>query len=184
MVLGSYYLTYVREEEGTGMAFSTPEEALMAYQAGAVTLHSPIKVRVTKTIDGVEKYKTVETTVGRIIFNEPIPQDLGFVDRTDPEHAFDYEVGFRVDKKKLGEIIDRCIQKHGFTISAEVLDSIKAQGYKFSTRSGMTISIADMVVPEAKKGKDRRDREEGPRDRKAVQARSYHQRRTLPHGRR
>ncbi len=153
MVLGSYYLTYVREEEGTGMAFSTPEEALMAYQAGAVTLHSPIKVRVTKTIDGVEKYKTVETTVGRIIFNEPIPQDLGFVDRTDPEHAFDYEVGFRVDKKKLGEIIDRCIQKHGFTISAEVLDSIKAQGYKFSTRSGMTISIADMVVPEAKKEK-------------------------------
>ena len=153
MVLGSYYLTYVREEEGTGMAFSTPEEALMAYQAGAVTLHSPIKVRVTKTIDGVEKYKTVETTVGRIIFNEPIPQDLGFVDRTDPEHAFDYEIGFRVDKKKLGEIIDRCIQKHGFTISAEVLDSIKAQGYKFSTRSGMTISIADMVVPEAKKEK-------------------------------
>ena len=153
MVLGSYYITYVREEEGTGMAFSTPEEALMAYQAGAVTLHSPIKVRVTKTIDGVEKYKTVETTVGRIIFNEPIPQDLGFVDRTDPEHAFDYEVGFRVDKKKLGEIIDRCIQKHGFTISAEVLDSIKAQGYKFSTRSGMTISIADMVVPEAKKEK-------------------------------
>ena len=153
MVLGSYYLTYVREEEGTGMAFSTPEEALMAYQAGAVTLHSPIKVRVTKTIDGVEKYKTVETTVGRIIFNEPIPQDLGFVDRTDPEHAFDYEVSFRVDKKKLGEIIDRCIQKHGFTISAEVLDSIKAQGYKFSTRSGMTISIADMVVPEAKKEK-------------------------------
>ena len=153
MVLGSYYLTYVREEEGTGMAFSTPEEALMAYQAGAVTLHSPIKVRVTKTIDGVEKYKTVETTVGRIIFNEPIPQDLGFVDRTDPEHAFDYEVGFRVDKKKLGEIIDRCIQKHGFTISAEVLDSIKAQGYKFSTRRGMTITIADMVVPEAKKEK-------------------------------
>ena len=153
MVLGSYYLTYVREEEGTGMAFSTPEEALMAYQAGAVTLHSPIKVRVTKTIDGVEKYKTVETTVGRIIFNEPIPQDLGFVDRTDPEHAFDHEVGFRADKKKLGEIIDRCIQKHGFTISAEVLDSIKAQGYKFSTRSGMTISIADMVVPEAKKEK-------------------------------
>ena len=119
MVLGSYYLTYVREEEGTGMAFSTPEEALMAYQAGAVTLHSPIKVRVTKTIDGVEKYKTVETTVGRIIFNEPIPQDLGFVDRTDPEHAFDYEIGFRVDKKKLGDIIDRCIQKYGFTISAE-----------------------------------------------------------------
>ena len=151
MVLGSYYLTYVREEKGTGMAFSNPEEALMAYQEGEVTLHSPIKVRVFKTIDGVEKHKTIDTTVGRIIFNEPIPQDLGFVDRTDPEHAFDYEVEFRVDKKKLGEIIDRCIQKHGFTISAEVLDNIKAQGYKYSTKSGMTISIADMVVPETKK---------------------------------
>ena len=153
MVLGSYYLTYVREEAGTGMVFSNPEEALMAYQEGVVTLHSPVKVRVTKTIDGVEKHKTIDTTVGRIIFNEPIPQDLGFVDRTDPEHAFDYEVSFRVDKKKLGEIIDRCIQKHGFTISAEVLDNIKAQGYKYSTKSGITISIADMVVPEAKKEK-------------------------------
>ena len=150
MVLGSYYLTYVREEKGTGMAFSNPEEALMAYQEGAVTLHSPVKVRVTKTIDGVERYKTIDTTVGRIIFNEPIPQDLGFVDRSDPEHAFDYEVSFRVDKKKLGDIISRCINKHGFTISAEVLDNVKAQGYKYSTKSGMTISIADMVVPEQK----------------------------------
>ena len=153
MVLGSYYLTYIREEEGTGMAFRDPEEALMAYQEGVVTLHSPIRVRVTKTIDGVEKHRTIDTTVGRIIFNEPIPQDLGFVDRTDPEHAFDYEVDFRVDKKKLGEIISRCIQKHGFTISSEVLDNIKAQGYKYSTKSGMTISIADMVVPETKKQK-------------------------------
>ena len=150
MVLGSYYLTYIREEKGTGMVFSNPDEAIMAYQAGEVTLHSPIKVRVTKTFDGVEKHKTIETTVGRIIFNDPIPQDLGFVDRSDPEHAFDYEVSFRVDKKNLGKIIDRCIQKHGFTISAEVLDNIKAQGYKYSTRSGITISIADMVVPESK----------------------------------
>ena len=126
MVLGSYYLTYVREEEGTGMAFSTPEEALMAYQAGAVTLQSPIKVRVTKTIDGVEKYKTVETTVGRIIFNEPIPQDLGFVDRTDPEHAFDYEVGFRVDKKARRSTA--ASQSTASPFPAEVLDSIKAQG--------------------------------------------------------
>ena len=153
MVLGSYYLTYVREEKGTGMAFRDPEEALMAYQEGAVTLHSPIKVRVSKTIDGEVRYKTIDTTVGRIIFNEPIPQDLGFVDRSDPEHAFDYEIDFRVDKKKLGDIISRCIQKHGFTISAEVLDNIKAQGYKYSTKSGMTISIADMVVPETKKQK-------------------------------
>ena len=151
MVLGSYYLTYVREEEGTGMAFSTPEEALMAYQAGAVTLHSPIKVRVTKTIDGVEKYKTVETTVGRIIFNEPIPQDLGYVDRSDPAHAFDHEIGFQVGKKQLGDIIDRCIQKYGFTISAEVLDNIKALGFKYSTKGAITISIADMTVPDAKK---------------------------------
>ena len=104
MVLGSYYLTYVREEKGTGMIFSNPEEALMAYQEGEVTLHSPIKVRVTKIIDGVEKHKTIDSTVGRIIFNEPIPQDLGFVDRSDPEHAFDYEVSCKVDKKKLGEI--------------------------------------------------------------------------------
>ena len=153
MVLGSYYLTYVREEKGTGMAFRDPEEALMAYQEGAVTLHSPVKVRVSKTIDGEVRYKTIDTTVGRIIFNEPIPQDLGFVDRSDPEHAFDYEIDFRVDKKKLGDIISRCIQKHGFTISAEVLDNIKAQGYKYSTKSGMTISIADMVVPETKKQK-------------------------------
>ena len=153
MVLGSYYLTYVREEKGTGMAFRDPEEALMAYQEGAVTLHSPIKVRVSKTIDGEVRYKTIDTTVGRIIFNEPIPQDLGFVDRSDPEHAFDYEIDFRVDKKKLGDIISRCIHKHGFTISAEVLDNIKAQGYKYSTKSGMTISIADMVVPETKKQK-------------------------------
>ena len=153
MVLGSYYLTYVREEKGTGMAFRDPEEALMAYQEGAVTLHSPVKVRVSKTIDGEVRYKTIDTTVGRIIFNEPIPQDLGFVDRSDPEHAFDYEIDFRVDKKKLGDIISRCIHKHGFTISAEVLDNIKAQGYKYSTKSGMTIYIADMVVPETKKQK-------------------------------
>ncbi len=153
MVLGSYYLTYEREEQGTGMVFSNPEEALMAYQDGAVTLHSPIRVRVFKTIDGVKKHRIINTTVGRIIFNEPIPQDLGFVDRSDPEHAFDYEISFKVDKKKLGEIIDRCIQKHGFTISAEVLDNIKAQGYKYSTKSGITISIADMVVPESKKQK-------------------------------
>ena len=199
MILGAYYLTYVRlgkAEKGAEQVFVTdagdtdlpvdeivdaddfvaaqkkaeaeggklpsykplkvyrdPNEAIMAYNYGDVGLHAPILVRVAREVNGETLHRTIETTVGRIIYNEPIPQDLGFVDRTDPEHAFDYEVGFRVDKKKLGEIIDRCIQKHGFTISAEVLDSIKAQGYKFSTRSGMTISIADMVVPEAKKEK-------------------------------
>ena len=151
MVLGSYYLTYVREEKGTGMCFSTQEEALMAYQAGEVTLHSPIKVRMFKTIGGKEAHRTIETTVGRIIFNEPIPQDLGFVDRSDPEQAFDLEVQFKVGKKQLGEIIDRCIQKHGFTIATEMLDKVKAQGYRYSTKSGITISIADMVVPAGKK---------------------------------
>ena len=90
----------------------------MAYNEGVVGLHAPIRLRVTKTVDGVEVQKTIITTVGRIIFNEPIPQDLGYVDRTDPEHAFDHEIGFQVGKKQLGDIIDRCIQKYGFTISA------------------------------------------------------------------
>ena len=126
-------------------------EAIMAYNEGCVGLHAPIRLRVTKTIDGVEVKKTIVTTVGRIIFNEPIPQDLGYVDRTDPKHAFDHEIGFQVGKKQLGDIIDRCIQKYGFTISAEVLDSIKAMGYKYSTKGAITISVADMTVPSAKK---------------------------------
>ena len=125
-------------------------EAIMAYNEGVVGLHAPIRLRVTKTIDGVETKKTIYTTVGRIIFNEPIPQDLGYVDRTDPEHAFDHEISFQVGKKQLGDIIDRCIQKYGFTISAEVLDSIKALGYKYSTKGAITISVADMTVPSAK----------------------------------
>ena len=126
-------------------------EAIMAYSHGEIGLHAPILVRVTKTVDGVETHKTIESTVGRIIFNEHIPQDLGYVDRTDPEHAFDFEISFQVGKKQLGDIIDRCIKKYGFTISAEVLDSIKAMGYKYSTKGAITISIADMTVPEAKK---------------------------------
>ena len=126
-------------------------EAIMAYNEGYVGLHAPIRLRVTKTVDGVEVKKTIVTTVGRIIFNEPIPQDLGYVDRTDPEHAFDHEIGFQVGKKQLGDIIDRCIKKYGFTISAEVLDSIKSMGYKYSTKGAITISVADMTVPSAKK---------------------------------
>ena len=126
-------------------------EAIMAYNEGVVGLHAPIRLRVTKTVDGVEVQKIIETTVGRIIYNEPIPQDLGYVDRTDPEHMFDQEISFQVGKKQLGDIIDRCIQAHGFTISAEVLDSIKAMGYKYSTKGAITISVADMTVPSAKK---------------------------------
>ena len=125
-------------------------EAIMAYNEGSLGLHAPIRLRVTKTIDGVEVKKTIVTTVGRIIFNEPIPQDLGYVDRSDPEHMFDHEISFQVGKKQLGDIIDRCIQKYGFTISAEVLDSIKALGYKYSTKGAITISVADMTVPSAK----------------------------------
>ena len=133
------------------LIYRDPSEAVMAYSQGEVGLHAPILVRVTKTFDGVEKSKLIESTVGRIIFNEKIPQDLGYVDRTDPEHAFDPEIGFQVGKKQLGDIIDRCIKKHDFTISAEVLDGIKAMGYKYSTKGAITISIADMTVPEAKK---------------------------------
>ena len=150
MILGSYYLTFVREEEGTGKAFISPDEAIMAYQCGYIGMHSPIKVRITKEIDGETKSKLIETTAGRIIFNNPIPQDLGFVDRDDPEHAFDYEISFQVGKKQLEKIIEKCIEKHGFAISAEMLDNIKAQGFKYSTKGAITISISDMTVPEAK----------------------------------
>ena len=132
------------------LCYRDANEAIMAYNEGAVGLHAPIRLRVTKTIDGVEVKRVINTTVGRIIFNEPIPQDLGYVDRSDPEHAFDHEISFQVGKKQLGAIIDRCIQKYGFTISAEVLDSIKALGYKYSTKAAITISVADMTVPSAK----------------------------------
>ena len=132
------------------LCYRDANEAIMAYNEGDVGLHAPIRLRVTKTIDGVEVKRVIDTTVGRIIFNEPIPQDLGYVDRSDPEHAFDHEISFQVGKKQLGNIIDRCIQKYGFTISAEVLDSIKALGYKYSTKAAITISVADMTVPSAK----------------------------------
>ena len=132
------------------LCYKDDREAIMAYNEGYVGLHAPIQLRVTKTIDGKERQKIITTTVGRIIYNEPIPQDLGYVDRTDPEHMFDPEIGFQVGKKQLGNIIDRCISKHGFTISAEVLDSIKAMGYKYSTKGAITISVADMTVPSTK----------------------------------
>ena len=133
------------------LCYRDANEAIMAYNEGDVGLHAPIRLRVTKTFDGEERQKVINTTVGRIIFNEPIPQDLGYVDRSDPEEAFRFEIDFQVGKKQLGDIIDRCIQKYGFTISAEVLDSIKAMGYKYSTKGAITISVADMTVPDAKK---------------------------------
>ncbi len=152
MVLGSYYLTMVKDgEKGEGKVFKDTNEALMAYQEGDVTLQAKIKVRVTKTIGGEEVSRIIDTTVGRIIFNDPIPQDLGYVDRNDPEHFMDYEVSFKVGKKQLGDIIDRCIRIHGTARTSEVLDKVKAQGYKYSTRGAITVAVCDAVIPESKK---------------------------------
>ena len=131
-------------------SYSSVDEAIAAYASGDVGLHAPIRVRYGKEIDGEMQYRLIDATVGRLIYNEPIPQDLGFVDRTDPEHAFDLEVSFLVDKKSLGKIIDKCIRRHGFTIATEMLDRIKSLGYKFSTKGAISVSIADMVVPEKK----------------------------------
>ncbi|HOK42114.1 MAG TPA: DNA-directed RNA polymerase subunit beta' [Thermoclostridium caenicola] len=162
MVLGSYYLTMekeaVKDENGNvingvvgeGKVFSSPEEALMAYQNGYVSLHARIKVKRTLEIDGVKKSKVINTTVGKIIFNSAIPQNLGFVDRTNPETMFDYEVDFVTGKKELGKIIDRCIKINGAHKTALVLDDVKALGFKYSTRGAITIGITDMVIPEVK----------------------------------
>ena len=150
MILGAYYLTFSREEEGTGHVFADKDEAMMAYDSGVVTLHSPIKVRLSKEIDGVTRYKLVDTTVGRLIYSEAIPQDLGFVDRSDPEAMFEPEINFVVGKKQLGKIIDKCITKHGFTKSADMLDAIKDLGYHYSTIGSLTVAIADMTVPQKK----------------------------------
>ena len=130
--------------------YSSVNEAIAAYADGAVGLHAPIRVRYGKEIDGVMQYRIIDATVGRLIYNEPIPQDLGFVDRSDPARAFNLEVDFLVGKKQLGKIIDKCIRVHGFTIATEMLDRIKALGYKYSTKGAISVSIADMVVPEIK----------------------------------
>ena len=132
-------------------SYSSTEEAIAAYADGAIGLHAPIRVRYGKEIDGHMEYRIIDATVGRLIYNEPIPQDLGFVDRSVPGHEFDLEVSFLVGKKQLGKIIDKCIRKHGFTIATEMLDRIKALGYKYSTKGAITISVADMTVPSAKK---------------------------------
>ena len=131
-------------------AYSSVDEAIAAYADGNIGLHAPILVRYGKEIDGEMQYRIITATVGRLIYNEPIPQDLGFVDRSDPEHAFDLEVDFLVGKKQLGKIIDKCIRRHGFTIATEMLDRVKTLGYKYSTKGAISVSIADMVVPEIK----------------------------------
>ncbi len=151
-MLGSYYLTLVKDGEiGTGKVFRDVNEALMAYQEGVVGLHAPVKIRMSKEVGGKTLTQLVDCTVGRVIFNQPIPQDLGYVDRSKPENLFRLEIEFLAGKKQLGDIIDRCIRVHGTALTAEVLDKIKAQGYKYSTKSAITVAVVDAVIPPQKK---------------------------------
>ncbi|MBT9808930.1 DNA-directed RNA polymerase subunit beta' [Enterocloster citroniae] len=152
MVLGIYYLTQERPgAKGEGMVFKSVNEAILAYENQEATLHSRVKVRVNKTMaDGTVKTGVIESTIGRFIFNEIIPQDLGFVDRSIPENELKLEVDFHVAKKQLKQILEKVINVHGATQTAVTLDDIKAIGYKYSTRAAMTVSISDMTVPESK----------------------------------
>ena len=175
MILGMYYLTLCKEElvkevietdadgnpilDGDGnpvkylqyKLYRDEREAILAYENHEVSLHEPVKVRRTLTFDGVEETRVVVTTVGRIIFNEAIPQCLGYVDRTKDEDKFRYEIDFLVDKKGIGKIINKCINKRGATETADMLDKIKSLGYKYSTKAALTVSISDMEIPKQKK---------------------------------
>ncbi len=153
MVLGIYYLT-IEKANDTGIvhSFKNVDEAILAYENKIITLHEPIKVRVTGiNHEGVEVSKMIQSTLGRFIFNEIIPQDLGFVDRSNPDNFLELEVDFLVGKKQLKPILEKCINVHGATQTAELLDSVKALGYKYSTKAAFTVSISDMKVPDEKK---------------------------------
>ena len=151
MILGSFYLTVKLEgEKGEGKVFSNMDEALMAYDQGVVGIHAPIKVRVSKEIDGTVHTGIIDATVGRLIFNSFIPQDIGFVDRSKKENLLKLEIDFEAKKKQLGQIVDKCIAKHGITETAIVLDNIKKYGYKYSTKAGVTVSVSDIEIPENK----------------------------------
>ena len=151
MILGSYYLTMEKPgEPGEGGAYRDYNEAIMAYANGQLGLHVKIKIRNDREIGGVMMSRTITTTLGRMIFNRNIPQDLGFVDRNDKEKLFDLEVDFIVTKKELGAIINACIKKHGSAITAKMLDAIKEMGYKYSTRASFSISVYDMTIPKTK----------------------------------
>ena len=163
MILGSYYLTLVNpDDKGHGKIFRDEDEAMMAYSEGLITLQAPIKVRRTMVFDGVAETGLVDTTMGQIIFNTPIPQDLGYVDRTNPATKFDYEMNPRtlkiasggksdkLTKKGLPDIISRCLTKHGTKTCAVMLDAIKAQGYKYSTLSAITVAVPDAIMPDEK----------------------------------
>ena len=152
MVLGSYYLTLTKDgEPGEGKVFRDVDEALMAYDSGVVSLHAKIKVRRTIEVGDDTISRIIDTTVGRIIFNRPVPQDLGFVDRTDPANLFKLEIEFLVGKKQLGKIIEKCIRVHGTQKTSEVLDNIKAQGFKYSTKGAITVAVCDATIPPQKK---------------------------------
>ena len=153
MVLGIYYLTMEKDGDiGEGKSFKSKNEALLAYENKEITLHSKIKVRRTVTTeDGTEVTGIIDTTLGRLLFNEIIPQDLGYVDRTNPDNILKLEIDFHVGKKQLKPILDKCINTHGATKTAEVLDDVKAIGYKYSTRGAISVSISDMKVPDEKK---------------------------------
>ena len=151
MVLGSYYLTIDKAGEvGENHIFRDFDEAMMAYANGVLGLHAPIKVRVSREINGEIHTGIINATLGRLIFNQPIPQDLGYVDRTNPEKLLDLEIDFTCGKKQLGDIVNRCIEKHGFSVAAQVLDDIKAMGYKYSTKAAISISISDVTIPDEK----------------------------------
>ena len=166
MVIGSYYLTMIKEgepgaprtevidgEEVTRYnIYRDKDEAMMAFQEGSLGLHSECLIRFSKEDeDGNVRSKLVKTTIGRVIFNNPVPQDLGFVDRSDPEKEFDLEISFVVKKGGLGKIVDKCIRKHGVSIASKMLDELKAQGYKYSTVSGTTVAVIDALIPDKKK---------------------------------
>ena len=152
MVLGSYYLTLDKDGEmGEGKIFRDTNEAIMAYETKVVSLHAKIKVRREGEWNGEKRSVLIDTTVGRIIFNQPIPQDLGFVDRSKEENFMKYEIDFLVGKKQLGKIFDRCIKKHGTQLTSVVLDDVKSQGYKYSTKGAITVAVCDAEIPPAKK---------------------------------
>ena len=151
MILGSFYLTVqIDDEPGAGKIFASVDEALMAYDAKVIGMHAPIKVRVSKEINGKTYTGLIDATAGRLIFNSFIPQDIGFVDRSKEENYLRLEIDFEAKKKQLGQIVDKCIAKHGITRTAEVLDDIKANGYKYSTQAAVTVSVHDIEVPDNK----------------------------------
>ena len=159
MIIGSYYLTIIRDDKPMlDHTYSSPEEAIMAYEMGQLPLQSLTNVRFAKNEDGKMRSKIVQTTVGRIIFNQSVPQDLGFVDRNDPEHEFDLEIDAvigldgAIGKKELNKVVYQCYAIHGEAITAEMLDNIKAKGFKFATRGAITVGVKDAVIPKTKQG--------------------------------